>query len=128
MEKHRLGYKYNGIDAYIKSFDRFLLDKDCKNSLSKEIILEWIVPKPHQRATTIEHQIHIMQRLADFMNRNGFPAYRVPSELIPRKTYDFAPYIFTYEEISNLISVFDNIMYNKVSPKRYLVYPLHQNA
>lgn len=59
-EKHRLGCKYTGIDAYLKSFDMFLLDKDCKESISKEIILEWIAPKPHQKAATIEHNIHIM--------------------------------------------------------------------
>lgn len=123
-EKHRLGCKYTGIDAYLKSFDRFLLGKDCKNSLSKEIMLEWVDPKPHQKATTIEHNIHIMQRLADFLNRNGFPAYRVPSELIPRKAHDFTPYIFTYDEISNILSVIDGFQYNSRSPQRHIVYPL----
>ena len=34
-EKQRLGFKYNSIEAYLKSFDTFLLGKDCKNSLSK---------------------------------------------------------------------------------------------
>lgn len=123
-EKHRLGCKYIGIDSYIKSFDRFLVGKDCRDSLSKETVLEWIEPKPHQKPTTLEHNIHIMQRLADFLNRNGFQAYRVPSEMIPKKTHDFTPYIFTYDEIERLIAVFDSIQYNKVSPKRYLVYPL----
>lgn len=63
-EKQRLGFKYNSIEAYLKSFDTFLLGKDCKNSLSKELMLKWIAPKAHQSATTIEHRIHIMQRLA----------------------------------------------------------------
>ena len=123
-EKHRLGCKYTGIDAYLKSFDRFLVGKDCKNSLSKEIMLEWVEPKLHQKATTIEHNIHIMQRLADFLNRNEFPTYRVPSELIPRKTHDFTPYIFTYDEISSILSVIDGFRYNSRSPKRHIVYPL----
>ena len=95
-EKQRLGFKYNSIEAYLKSFDTFLLGKDCKNSLSKELRLEWIAPKAHQSATTIEHRIHIMQRLADFLNRNGFPAYRISSELIPRKTHDFIAKVSKY--------------------------------
>lgn len=123
-EKHKLGCKYTGIDTYLKSFDRFLLDKDCKESLSKEIMLEWVERKPHQKAVTIEHNIHIMQRLADFLNRNEFLTYRVPSELIPRKAHDFTPYIFSYDEISRIISVFDGFQYNKGSPKRHIVYPL----
>lgn len=123
-EKHRLGCKYTGIDAYLKSFDSFLVGEDCKNSLSKEIMLEWVNPKPHQKAMTIEHNIHIMQRLADFLKRNGFPAYRVPSELIPRKAHDFTPYIFTYDEISNILSVIDGFQYNSRSPQRHIVYPL----
>lgn len=123
-EKYRLGCKYTSIDVYIKSFDRFLVGRDCKESLSKETILEWIEPKPHQKQATLEHNIHIMQRLADFLNRNGFPTYRVPNEMIPRKTHNFTPYIFTYDEIARIITVFDGIQYNKVSPRRYLVYPL----
>lgn len=47
-EKQRFGFKYNSIEAYLKSFDTFLLGKDCKNSLSKELMLEWIAPKAHQ--------------------------------------------------------------------------------
>ena len=37
-EKQRFGFKYNSIEAYLKSFDTFLLGRDCKNSLSKELI------------------------------------------------------------------------------------------
>ena len=123
-EKHRLGCKYTGIDTYLKSFDTFLLDKDCKDSLPKDLMLEWVNPKKHLKATTIEHNIHVMQRLSDFLNRNGFPAYRVPSELIPRKTHDFTPYIFTYDEISRILAVVDSFQYNSRSPKRHIVYPL----
>ncbi len=60
-EKRRLGCKYTGIIVYLKSFDRFLIGKECEGGLSKEIILEWVKPQPHQKPTTIEHHIHIMQ-------------------------------------------------------------------
>ena len=104
-------------EAYLKSFDTFLLGRDCKNSLSKELMLEWIAPKAHQKSVTIEHRIHIMQRFADFLNRNGFSAYRIPSELIPRKVHDFVPYIFTYDEIARILAVVDGFQFNKRSPK-----------
>lgn len=57
-EKQRFGFKYNSIEAYLKSFDTFLLGRDCKNSLSKELMLEWIAPKAHQKSATIEHRIY----------------------------------------------------------------------
>lgn len=123
-EKQRFGFKYNSIEAYLKSFDTFLLGRDCKNSLSKELMLEWIAPKAHQKSVTIEQRIHIMQRFADFLNRNGFSAYRIPSELIPRKVHDFVPYIFTYDEIARILAVVDGFQFNKRSPKRHIVYPL----
>lgn len=123
-EKQRLGFKYNSVEAYLKSFDTFLLKKDCKSSLSKELMLEWIAPKAHQKSTTIEHRIYIMQHLADFLNRRGFSAYRIPSELIPRKVHDFVPYIFTYDEITRILAVVDGFQFNKCSPKRHIVYPL----
>ncbi len=123
-EKRRLGFKYDGIEAYLKSFDSYLLGKDCKDSLSKELMLEWIAPKKHLKPTTIEHRIHIMQNFADFLNRNGFSAYRIPSELIPQRTHDFTPYIFSYKEIERILAVVDGFQFNKCSPKRHLVYPL----
>ncbi len=123
-EKHRLGYKYNGIDTLLMSFDRFLMDKDCKNSLSKEIVLQWTSRKPHQKAETVRCNVRTMRVLADFLNRNGIPAYRVPQGSLPRKTYDFTPYIFTYDEIERILSVVDGFHYNKISPKRHLVYPM----
>ncbi len=123
-EKQRLGFKYNSVEAYLKSFDTFLLKKDCKSFLSKELMLEWIAPKAHQKSTTIEHRIYIMQHLADFLNRRGFSAYRIPSELIPRKVHDFVPYIFTYDEITRILAVVDGFQFNKRSPKRHIVYPL----
>jgi integrase len=123
-EKHRLGYKYAGIDTLLMSFDKFLFDKDCKNSLTEEIVMQWVKQKPHQKAETVRCNIRTMRVFADFLNRNGVPAYRVPQDAVPRRTYDFTPYIFTYDEIARIIAVFDNFKYNKATPKRYLVYPL----
>ena len=123
-EKYRLGYKYNGIDTYLMSFDKFLFGKDCKSSLSKELVLQWVERKPHQKAETVRCNIRTMRVLADFLNRNGVPAYRVPQYSEPRRTHDFTPYIFIYSEIERIIAVFDGFRYNKVSPKRHLVYPL----
>ena len=123
-EKHRLGYKYTGIDTELMSFDKFLIGKDCKSALSKELVLQWVERKPHQKTETVRCKIKIMRVLADFLNRNAIPAYRVPSALIPRKTHEFTPYIFTYEEIEKIIAEFDKFRYNKTSPNRHLVYPL----
>ena len=55
-EKRRLGYKYNGIDVLIMSFDKFLLDKDCKNLLPEDLVLQWVEQKPHQREVYREPQ------------------------------------------------------------------------
>jgi len=96
----------------------------CKNSLSKEIVLQWVERKPDQKAEMARCNIRTMRVLADFLNRNGIPAYRVPQDSSPRKTYNFAPYLFTYDEIERLIAFFDGFRYNKISPKRHLVYPL----
>lgn len=123
-EKYRLGYKYKSIDDQLMNFDRYLIDKDCKNSLSKELIMQWAQRKPHQKAETARCNIRTMRVLADFLNRNGIPTYRVPQYSEPRRTHDFTPYIFTYDEIARIIAFFDGLRYNKISPKRYLVYPM----
>jgi len=123
-EKHRLGYKYKGIDGQLMNFDNFLLGKDCKTSLSKEFIMEWVEWKPHQKAETVRCNIRTMRVFADFLNRNGITAYRVPKHAEPRRTNDFTPYIFTYEEIEKIFAVLDGFRFGKISPKRHLVFPL----
>jgi integrase len=123
-EKHRLGYKYTGIDVYLKSFDKYLCGKECKTELSREVMLEWVARKPHQKATTVKHNIYTMQNLADFLNRNGLPTYRIPNTLIPQVEHDFTPYIFNYSEIDKIIAEFDLFQYNKSSPRRHFVYPM----
>ena len=60
-EKQRLGYKYEVTAAYLKSFDAYLIGKDCKNGLTEKIMLEWIAPKAHQKPTTVKHNIYTIQ-------------------------------------------------------------------
>ena len=123
-EKHRLGYKCKGIDAYLKSLDTFLIGRDCNNSLSKELLLEFITPKPHQKPATIRHNIYTLRMFADYLNRNGVEAYMLPLEIMPKPSHDFEPYVFSYDEISRIISVVDHFKYNPKFPKRHIVYPL----
>lgn len=123
-EKKALGYKMTGIESYLKKFDSFLVGKDCAAGLTKEIVLEWVNPKPHMKAVTIEHNIRILRKFTEYLERNGIPAYCIPNEMIPRADHDFEPYIFTYDEISRIIDSVDSFKYNRTYPRRYLVYPM----
>lgn len=123
-EKHRLGYKYKGVDTLLKSLDTFLVGKDCKDSLPKDLLLEFITPKPHQKTATIRHNIYMLRLFAEFLNRNGINAYLLSLELMPKPSHEFEPYVFSYDEISRIISVVDHFKYNPRVPQRHIVYPL----
>ena len=86
-EKHRLGYKYKGVDTLLKSLDTFLIGKDCRNSLSKELLLEFTTPKPHQKPETIRHNTYMLRLFAEFLNRNGIEAYLFPLELLQVQSF-----------------------------------------
>jgi integrase len=108
----------------LKSLDRFLTGKDCESTLSKEFALEWLSPQPYQKSVTIGHSIQVLQQLADYMNRNGFTAYRIPNDLIPKHTHEHTPYIFTYEEIERFLKSVDTLPDCPNSPRRSLIFPL----
>jgi len=123
-EKFNLGYKYDRVYLELMSLDRFLLERGCNDALTQGLALEWVERKPHHKPLTTEYKINILQQLADFMLRNGFNAYRIPQNMIPQKTYEHIPYIFSRNEISRILQAIDNTKYSYTSRKRHLVFPL----
>jgi integrase len=123
-EKHLLGYKYTRASYELQAFDRFCRDYDCVDNLPKELVLEWVQRKPHQKPQTVCHKIAVLSEFAKYMNRLGLEAYAVPAYIAPAQTKEHMPYIFNRQELSDIFIQADNLTYNPQSPIRHLVMPL----
>lgn len=114
--KQSLGFKYS-YDEQDKV--NTMLNYIYKNStavptwlLTPELVNSYVAKRKDERPrTTHVRQSHIRQ-FALFLNLRGINAYVYPKELI-KTPKDFTPYIFTKEEISEILYAADRIGPNK---------------
>lgn len=123
-EKHLLGFKYERASYELQAFDRFCRDFDCKDCLPKDLVLQWIQRKPHQKSNTVRHKIMVFSEFAKYMNRHGLEAYTVPLYISPKQSSRHTPHIFTKNELLEIFKQADKMERIPKSPARHLVIPL----
>ena len=114
--KHSLGFKYSYCE---QSKVNRMLDFIYSNSKSDpilalipELVNAYALKRGNESARSLHvRQSHIRQ-FALFLNLCGIPAYVYPKELV-KTTEDFVPYIFTKDEISQILKEADAIGPNK---------------
>ncbi|NIT58101.1 MAG: tyrosine-type recombinase/integrase [Aliifodinibius sp.] len=124
QEKQACGRKYNQAPTILKRFDNFLCSTTLKEkALPEKLVLQWLEKRPDEKASTQQRRIGLIRQFARMMVRLGYPAYIVPGRWGAPRTYTFSPYIFTREEISQLIQAADQIKPSSHSPLRHLIMP-----
>jgi len=114
--KHSLGFKYSYHEqARVNSMIAFIYAHSKSNpilALQPELVNLYASKKGTESARNLHiRQSHIRQ-FALFLNLRGIPAYVYPKELV-KVTEDFIPYIFTKDEIKQIIREADAIGPNK---------------
>lgn len=59
-----------------------------------------------------------------FMSRNGCEVYLYPNSMIPKRTYEHSPYIFSHDEIRRVFKTIDSLSPSCFSIRRHLILPL----
>ncbi len=114
--KHSLGFKYSVTEQ--KKVNRMLkyIYSNSKSepllALTPELVTKYATKRGNESSRTLHgRQSHIRQ-FAIFLNLRGIPAYIYPKDLV-KTTENFAPYIFTKNEIESILRVADSIKPNK---------------
>ena len=123
IEKRNLGCKYERTDNLLKQFDKFSMNYDCSEGLTKELALAWAERLPYQSRSTQEKKITIIRQFAIFMQRNGYNACVLP-KCNSTEFYRHKPYIFTVEEMNRIFVAADAIKSRPETPHRHLIFPL----
>ena len=123
-EKHRLGYKYEREYFELKNLDRFSIDYNCMDRLPRELVLAWTQRQANHSPQTIRSKVNLIRQLAMFMSRNGCEVYLYPSSMIPKKTYEHIPYIFSHDEVRRVFKTIDSLSPSCFSVRRHLIFPL----
>jgi integrase len=65
----------------------------------------------------------IVRQFARYLGTRGLPAYVPDTKLTPMTKLDFAPYIFTRDQIRHILQAVDGLPFSAHSPERHLVMP-----
>ena len=122
--KRSLGYKYETEKKMMRLFCEFSCQYPVdKCNLSKELIEAWFANMNDVASKTRELRKAIIKLFAEYMRNMGYPAYVVPKQKI-RSTNHFIPYVFSHQEISDILRTCDSMKYEWRSKHTQLLLPV----
>lgn len=123
-EKIACGYSYTTRMKALCRFDRFLLNKGLNRcELPQKLVLEWLRKRSNETRKTQRIRFNLIQQFAKFMGNRGYRAYIPDSKLTPVVREDFAPYIFTHEQLQRIFTETDFFQPSPLSPYRHIIMP-----
>lgn len=124
-EKRAIGCKYDKESKSFYEMDRFLVEQGVITpTLSKEVVEKWIAKRPNEKRKNQRWRLNFVKRFASYLQKCGYEAYCPEFTISSRDDHDFNPYIFTNEELSLLLSYFENMPPSRQYPNGHLVFYL----
>lgn len=123
-EKKSTGFKYATEDRILHHFDRYCL-KHCQGLVFDEILVQgYVLTDENRSVKTKQNIIGLMRQFASYLTRQGLKAWMYPPELFPKKEQLYKPYIFTHDEISEIMQAAEKLTFNPEFPTRHKTLPL----
>ena len=124
-QKRALGVKYKFEPYVLSAFDRFLMGcgapGDC---LLKEHVAEFCAKRENEANNTFAHRGSIIRQFGLCMAQMGYDSYVLPEYKRCSFKSSFVPYIYSHDEIVQILNEIDNRDYSNYSPYMSKVCPL----
>jgi len=91
--------------------------------LSKDTVLNIAQRRDGEAQGTQLNRIRILRQLAEYMVSVDMEAYILPGHFTQKYRYDFRPYIFSREQIADILDAADRMKYSLRSPYMHVVMP-----
>ena len=109
--KRALGYKLRDAEYVFAQFDRLTLEhQETIIGITRELAEEWCIKRPNESDNTRRVRASYLSLFARYLCDAGFNSY-VPE--VPKYPESFTPYIFTREEMQNIIIASDSLGYGR---------------
>lgn len=120
-----LGQKFEGTDTYRLRNICLQMNKAASDIpvLHKDTAITIAQRRESESQGTQLNRIRILRKLAEYMISAGYDAYILPKHFTQKYKYDFKPYVFSHEQIADILRVADQLTYHPRSPHAHLVIP-----
>jgi len=123
--KQGLGQKFEGSYIYCLKHICHQMNqvKGDTPILSKELVLSIAQRRAGEAQGTQLKRTRILRQLAEYMVSMDMQAYILPEHFTQKYTYDFRPFIFSRQQIADILDCADRMQYSPSSPYMHLVMP-----
>jgi integrase/recombinase XerD len=123
-EKRACGYRYNRESRTLQDIDQFLLHEATMScELPRELVQRWLASRLGEHRNSQSRRVGIMRQFAQYLLRQGIPAYSPHDGYIRRKRSGFVPRIFTFQEVRDFLHALDRYKPSPWSPRRHIIMP-----
>ena len=124
-ERRALGFSLKTDEGCIRRFLQDFVDPDDGDiSFTKEYVLSHIGNRRNMQTNTILRDVSAINGFLDFVVRKGYTAYRIPPKSLPKENRNFKAYIFTDEEIEQILIAADHTAFTEQNPARTYQLPV----
>lgn len=122
--KRSIGYKYSSEAKVLSRFCRFSCNYLLEDvSLPRKLVEAWIAPLAGEAAKSRSHRMSCVRQFALYLIKNGYTAYVLPEQKNWNRT-SFTPYIFTKQEIGEILRAADRTLPCEQSRNMHLALPV----
>lgn len=123
--KHSLGQKFEGSYIYCLRYICEQMNQTVGDTpvLLKDTALTIAQRREGEAQGTQLNRIRILRQLAEYMVSMDMEAYILPRHFTQKYRYDFRPFIFSREQIADILDAADRMKYSSRSPYMHMVMP-----
>lgn len=118
-ERRALGYSLKTEEGRLRRFLRNYPEPENGNiEFTKEFVMAQLGNHLNRHTNTILRDVSAINGFLDFVIRKGFQAYKIPPKSVPKEVRNFKAYIFTDDEIKQMLDAADNFPDTEQNPAR----------
>ena len=123
-EKQAYGYRYIRETHELLRLDRFLCRIGLQSlELPRDAVNKWTSKRDYEKPSNQRLRIIRIRQFALYLRRQGIDAYVPETTKAEIKGREFTPYIFSHQQIEDILEAADSTQPDSRSPMRHLIMP-----